>query len=258
MERDKVKFSIITATKNASIYLQSCIESVTPLLGLGFEHIIVDGGSTDGTREMLTENPHPNRLLFETMDRNLYEAFNFGLKQARGTFIMFIGADDEIITPLAKRLPLIVSAFESIEIFAFGVIDHNEFLTFRPRYPHLQWTWLMPRFLCHSGLVVHRDCYIEVDGFSPALHPAADLDAIQRIVTIVQPQIRYVKAPLVLRRLGGIGRESGCRNFEIVRRNFGILRGFSYLFIYHARKVYRRLTVKWPRKTGQGIKLGEL
>src|SRR5262245_27387191 len=60
----------------------------------GVEHIIIDGASTDGTLEMLTEYPH--LIVVSEPDQNLYEAWNKGLRLASGNLFCILNSDDEI------------------------------------------------------------------------------------------------------------------------------------------------------------------
>ncbi len=85
--------SIITPCFNAEKFIREGIESVlaqnTPG---GFEHVIVDGGSTDGTLAVLKEYPHL-RVVSEP-DHGMYDAINKGLRMIRGEIIGLLNADD--------------------------------------------------------------------------------------------------------------------------------------------------------------------
>jgi glycosyltransferase involved in cell wall biosynthesis len=85
-------FSIITPCLNGAQYLEGAIESVVRQRGADFEHIVVDGGSTDDTLAILARHRHV-RLLSEP-DRGLYDANNKGLRVARGGIIGILNSDD--------------------------------------------------------------------------------------------------------------------------------------------------------------------
>jgi glycosyltransferase involved in cell wall biosynthesis len=84
--------SIITPTLNRARYLGEAIESVCAQGFADFEHIIVDGGSTDDTPAVLARHPHL-RVIREP-DKGLYDAMNKGLRAARGKFVGILNSDD--------------------------------------------------------------------------------------------------------------------------------------------------------------------
>jgi glycosyltransferase involved in cell wall biosynthesis len=91
-----VKLSVITATRNRAAFLSRCIESVASQDHSLKEHIIIDGGSTDGTVELLEQarSTHSHLQFVSEPDRGLSHAFNKGVALATGDAIGIIGDDD--------------------------------------------------------------------------------------------------------------------------------------------------------------------
>ncbi|MBA4385880.1 MAG: hypothetical protein C0410_14170 [Anaerolinea sp.] len=100
--------SIITPTLNRAEMLAQAIESVLAQNYDNFEHIIIDGGSTDGTLKMLAKYPHLH--VISGKDRGMYDAINHGLEVATGEIICFLNSDD-LLPPAV--LPIVVSALET-------------------------------------------------------------------------------------------------------------------------------------------------
>jgi glycosyltransferase involved in cell wall biosynthesis len=86
------KLSIITACYNSSRTIRQTIESVLAQRYAWFEHVIVDGGSTDGTIEILKEYPHLHWM--SERDNGIYDAMNKGVKAATGDFVGILNSDD--------------------------------------------------------------------------------------------------------------------------------------------------------------------
>ena len=95
--RDNPLVSIITPVLNGIKYLEECIQSVLNQSYARIEHIIVDGGSTDGTVEMLSsyQAKHPDRIRFVSEPgTGVGEALNKGLRMAKGGIFGWVNADD--------------------------------------------------------------------------------------------------------------------------------------------------------------------
>lgn len=89
--------SIITPLLNGVKYLESCIQSILKQNLPYVEHILVDGGSTDGTVDILAryQAGYPGRIRFiSEPDRGAGDAWNKGLRMARGEIFGWLGADD--------------------------------------------------------------------------------------------------------------------------------------------------------------------
>jgi glycosyltransferase involved in cell wall biosynthesis len=84
--------SIITACLNQIEFVSEAIESVLNQDYPNVEHIIIDGGSTDGTLDILSSYPH--LYVVSETDRGVYDAWNKGLKLAKGQLVGFLNADD--------------------------------------------------------------------------------------------------------------------------------------------------------------------
>lgn len=86
--------SVIVAVLNGAEILEQCIESVNGQTYTNKELIIIDGGSNDGTVDLLKANDDKVSYWISEPDSGIYSAFNKGLVQAKGEWICFLGADD--------------------------------------------------------------------------------------------------------------------------------------------------------------------
>jgi glycosyltransferase involved in cell wall biosynthesis len=107
------RFSIITPTLNRSSMIVSAVESVLINDYPNFEHIIVDGGSTDGTLDVLAQYQHLK--VISDPDQGMYDALNKGLERATGEIIGFLNSDD-VYAPRAFHQA--AKAFQKLDIFA--------------------------------------------------------------------------------------------------------------------------------------------
>lgn len=86
--------TIITATYNVQDVLEKCILSVVNQKYENIEYIIIDGGSTDGTIDIIRKYEKDISYWVSEKDSGIYDAWNKGLIKATGDWIAFLGADD--------------------------------------------------------------------------------------------------------------------------------------------------------------------
>jgi len=91
--------SIVTATLDAAAGLAHTLGSVAQQRRASFEWIVVDGGSTDGTVELLKRHEHLIAHWLSEPDSGIYDAWNKACALARGEWLLFIGAGDEFVAP---------------------------------------------------------------------------------------------------------------------------------------------------------------
>ncbi len=98
--QDTPLITIIIAVFNGAKTLQQCIDSVAQQTYPNKELIVIDGGSGDGTLDLLKENQEHISYWISEPDQGIYNAWNKGLAQTNGDWICFLGADDYFWDPL--------------------------------------------------------------------------------------------------------------------------------------------------------------
>ena len=96
-QNTRPSLSIITVTYNAASTLEACIESILLHKGEDVEFLVIDGGSKDGTSEILSKYRKSIDVLVSEPDNGIYDAMNKGLDLATGDYIIFLGADDILL-----------------------------------------------------------------------------------------------------------------------------------------------------------------
>ena len=94
----KLKISVITVSYNAAQTIEETLFSVCNQSYLNVEYIIIDGGSTDGTCEIIEKYRNKIGYFISEPDNGIYDAMNKGLKIATGDYVIFLGADDHFIS----------------------------------------------------------------------------------------------------------------------------------------------------------------
>lgn len=91
--------TVVTPVFNARRTLEACLASVAAQTLPGVEHVVVDGGSTDGTVTLLRAWDRRLASWTSEPDRGIYDAMNKGIDRARGEWLYFLGADDALAAP---------------------------------------------------------------------------------------------------------------------------------------------------------------
>lgn len=96
--------SVITVALNAKEGLIRTMQSVRNQVDITYEHIIVDGGSTDGSAELLRHQQDACVVWSSGPDNGIYDAMNKGIDRARGKWLYFLGAGDTLFDGIFFRI----------------------------------------------------------------------------------------------------------------------------------------------------------
>lgn len=92
--KDQYKISVITASYNSARTIEQTIQSVVGQTYGNIEYIIIDGGSTDGTVDIIKKYEDKIAYWVSEPDKGIYDAFNKGVQAATGEYVQFLGSDD--------------------------------------------------------------------------------------------------------------------------------------------------------------------
>ena len=100
--------SVITVVYNGASTLKKTIDSVAKQNYLNIEYIIIDGGSTDNTVQIIEEYSHRINFWISEKDNGIYDAMNKGIRLAKGDWIYFLNADDKFTAQILFEKCLII------------------------------------------------------------------------------------------------------------------------------------------------------
>lgn len=203
--------SIITATFNSAEYCTSCIESVVRQAG-SFEHIFVDGGSDDGTLDIVTSYSHISKVVSER-DRGIYDAMNKGISLATGEVIGILNSDDfyadqHVLIKVAEAFKdeRIDSCYGDLQYV--DAVDSSKIIrNWKSGHYHehgFYWGWMPP----HPAFFVRRRVYEKYGMFNLDLGSAADYELMLRFLVKHKITTTYIPEVLVKMRAGGVSNAS--------------------------------------------------
>ncbi len=156
-------FSIITVVLNGARTIERTIRSVVSQKTENVEYIVIDGGSSDGTIEIINRYKKYIDIFISEKDSGLYDAMNKGIKLSHGEYIAFINADDwyepDSFINVKKHIKNGVNIiYGKVRCFENGVAKGYIGIT-EPTDPQ---KLLIDNLYCHQGLFINRDVFDEI------------------------------------------------------------------------------------------------
>lgn len=198
-------FSIITATYNSEKTILSCLNSLASQSFTDFEHIVIDGLSTDKTLEVINNNPFNQQKIVSERDSGIYDALNKGINQAEGEFILFLHSDDEFYeSETLQKIHdfLVTNKCDGLwgNLVYVRKSDGKVIRKWRDnKFRSLYLGWMPP----HPTLVLKRDVYENEGVFNTTYKIAGDYELCLRIFSKKEYNILCCDTYLIKMTLGG-------------------------------------------------------
>ena len=202
------RLSIVIATWNAAHTFERCIASITSQSFTDWELIVSDGGSTDGTVELIKKHAASIAWWRSAEDAGIYDAWNQALDHANGDYVCFLGADDtwETADTLkvlfssigSRRFDLVTSRGRIINPFSQKQTIFGSAWNYRRLGRHM--------VVCHPGLLHDRSLFGRFGKFNSHYKIAGDLDFLLRLPEDLASL--HVNAVTVTIQAGGISRKN--------------------------------------------------
>lgn len=217
-----MKITIITACYNSIATIQDAIESVKrqrlpPMVEI--EHLIIDGGSTDGTEKFAT---------ISEKDHGMYDALNKGIKLSTGDIIGILNADDvldgeDVVANIANGFsePSIDAVYADVRFvreIGGPTVRYCTGRFFR------NWQFRFATFPAHPSTFVRRECFDKYGMYSLDYHICADFEMMLRLFYINGIRSKYLPFCTTVMRTGGASTGGISSNIEINREDLRALR----------------------------------
>lgn len=248
-----MKLTIITITYNAEQFLERTIQSVANQRVQDFEYLIIDGGSKDGTLQIIKNHEKSVTRWISEKDKGIYDAMNKGLELASGDFVWFMNAgdqihDNQVVEKLFEQIPNNADVYYGETLFV-----NNDGLGVGLRSvitPHSlpkNLTWKDFRYgmvVCHQAFIVRKSIApkYRLDHFY-----SADIDweikclkVAQKVTNLNITVAKYLTGGFSIKNL----KYSLLDRYEILKTHFG----FSGAVFAHVLILFRGLGFIWKKK----------
>ena len=253
-----MKITLITACYNSEATIRTAIESVLSQKGVDVEYIVVDGGSKDGTVDIIKEYADktlnsqlltPNftfRWLSES-DQGMYDAINKGIKMATGDVVGILNADDvlasdETLKRIAElfsrkerkerkedsRVERVDCVYADIRFVKEGetveAVRKAETVRYCSAKRWRPWMFRFAAMVPHPSFYVRRECFEKLGGYSLDYRICADFELELRYLYLAKLKAAYLPECVVVMRIGGMSTAGWRSNIVINREDLRALR----------------------------------
>lgn len=203
-----MKITIITAVYNRAGTVGEAVGSVQSQNHSDLEHLVQDGGSTDGTLDVLHAIDDPRMQVVSEADGGIYDALNRAIERATGDVVGLMHSDDffaheRVLEHVAAAFgdPLVDGVYGDLDYVSGAdptrVIRHWRAGTYAPE--KLARGWMPP----HPTLYLRRSVFERWGAYDTSFRIAADYDAMLRWLVKANVRLAYIPEVLVRMRVGG-------------------------------------------------------
>jgi len=239
-------FSIITVVFNREKTIESAINSLHSQSFKDYEHIIVDGGSTDGTLKILEKYKLLNTIIISEADNGIYDAINKGISLAKGSYIGLLHSDDfypnnSILTNISEKLKkysfdVIYGDAIYVKADGFSVVrryrSHN-FSCRNLRYGEM---------LAHTTLFMKKSIFNDIGQYDISYKIAGDFEFICRLF---KKNIKacYMPEPIIVMTVGGISNKNFTNRFLINKELLSACKknGINTNYLYLTSRYFKKI-----------------
>lgn len=233
------KVTVIVAVLNASETIGQCLSSIIEQSSKSVELVVIDGGSTDGTKEIVESYGNLISYFASGSDSGVYEAFNKGVAASSGEWLMFLGADDYLYNSSSiEKILNFIEIYKPQQRIIYGQILVED-IDGKKELFGKSWSESKSDFrnfmsIPHVGMFHHKSVFMDKGSFDESFRVAGDYELVYRELS--SSDALFVPGVIVAEhRFGGLSTNP---NFGLVvhmelwrarRQNGKLFPGFYWL-----------------------------
>lgn len=174
--------TIITINYNDKIGLEYTINSVRDQDASGYEHIIIDGDSNDGSKEVIAKYQDNFSYWVSERDNGVYNAMNKGLARANGKYVYFLNSRDVFHSSDSLEKLKKIACGDLDILYADVILKYAEKTEIK-RYPEkLRFGFLYDDTICHQSTIIKKNLFDRVGYFNEDYNIVADWDFLMKAI----------------------------------------------------------------------------
>ncbi len=205
-----LKLSIITINYNNAKGLLRTLTSVLDQTYTDFEYIVIDGGSNDGSKELLEKHSGKISYWVSEPDAGIYNAMNKGILKASGEYILFLNSGDKLVNSTVIKKAINYLGKEDI-IYGNGLVNDNNTLVEMHIPKILSIGYFMKSSLCHPSTFIRKKLFSTYGLYNEELKIVADWEFFIKAIILNKVPVKKLNLFLSEIEEGGISRDEKYR-----------------------------------------------
>lgn len=204
-----MKISIVTVTYNSEKTLADTIQSVIRQDYDDIEYIIIDGGSKDGTINIVNKYKEYVHQFISEPDKGIYDAMNKGIFMATGDIVGFLNSDDffedeDVVSTIANTMEK-DPELDGIhaDLYYVDSINTNKVVRYWCTRPFPKAGFFTGWHPAHPTFYVKKECYCKLGGYRLDMPLSADFELMFRFIQCNHIKVKHIDKVFVRMRLGG-------------------------------------------------------
>jgi glycosyltransferase involved in cell wall biosynthesis len=198
-----IKVSVITINFNNLQGLKPTFESVINQDFVNIEYLLIDGGSTDGSREFILANAKMVNFWLSEKDSGVYEAMNKGIMNSSGDYLIFLNSGD-IFSGKDSISKLISSSEEEDLVFGNILVEDNDKSWIKKYNEKLNFRYFYFESIPHPACLISRKLFDQIGLYDTSLKIVSDWKFFLLAVVKNNCSYRYVDQVISTFSLGGL------------------------------------------------------
>jgi glycosyltransferase involved in cell wall biosynthesis len=243
-----LKLSIITINLNDTMGVQKTIESVINQTYKDYEHIIIDGGSTDGSVEAIQKYKNNRLKWISEKDTGIYNAMNKGILKSSGEYLLFLNSGDFLYSP--HVLENVFNNKSDADLICCSLkielLDKNESIIESIKNNKITNRYMFYQSLLHPSTLIKRELFVKFGLYDESFKIAGDYEFFVRLI---KNKAKYIIKPFVLSVFNNQGiswsqLELVSNENRKIRKRYFYFSSYLYNIFDMIRKFFRKFSLK--------------
>jgi glycosyltransferase involved in cell wall biosynthesis len=202
--KNEILITIITASYNSAKTIEKTIKSVINQNSDQIEYIIIDGGSNDGTIDIINQYKTHISYSISEADNGIYDAWNKGIIRSNGRYVAFLGSDDELFNNYFETYLPFIENNQNFDFISSKMLIKEKNIIFG--FP---WDWRSFRKtmnVVHPGSLHNRNLFLSYGLYDDKYKIIGDYEFLLRVGKNLNSY--FIDKPTVIFSISGVSSNS--------------------------------------------------
>jgi len=212
---EEMKLSIITVNLNNAEGLRRTIESVISQTFIDFEYIVIDGGSTDGSVDIIKQYADKIAYWVSEPDKGIYNAMNKGIVRAKGEYCLFLNSGDWLCAEVVLEKVFKIASSDDILYCDLKIVKEHAVIIEHIYPDYLTFKYLFCSTVCHQSVLIKRALFNKYGMYNEKNKIVSDWEFF--IIVLSKYNVTYMHLPIFLSYFDGSGMSSIMENSDLIK-----------------------------------------